>query len=117
MFLFQFYFSGEPMTPRELLKLGFQYFAQRDYERAVCYFKKALDMDDTFIAAYSALVETYNRMGAINQALEIVKKWLELDENNARVHAMLSRIYVQLGQIELAKKEWAVANALSVKQN
>jgi len=56
-------------------------------------------------------------MSAINRALEIVKKWLELDENNATAHAMLSRIYVQLGQIELAKKEWAVANALSAEQN
>ena len=105
------------MTPRELLKLGFQYFAQRDYEKAVCYFKKALEMDGTFIAAYSALAETYNRMGAINRALEIVTKWLKFDENNATAHAMLSRIYVQLGQIELAKKEWAVANALSAEQN
>ncbi len=57
------------MSPRELIKLGFEYFAQKDYERAACYFTKALELDDTFIAAYSALAETLNRMGEIEQAM------------------------------------------------
>ncbi len=104
------------MTPRELIKLGFEYFAQKDYEKAACYFKKALEMDETFIAAYSALAETLNRMGNIDHAMEVVKKWLELDNNDALAHATLSRIYVQLGQIELAEKELSISKFLSSVQ-
>lgn len=104
------------MMPRELIKLGFEYFAQKDYERAACYFQKALELDDCFIAAYSALAETFNRMGSIDQALEIVQRWLELDNNDALAHATLSRLYVQLGKIELAEKELAISKFLSSVQ-
>jgi len=104
---------GESMSPRELIKPWVEYFAQKDYERAACYFKKALELDVTFIAAYSALAETLNRMGEIDQAMEVVQKWLEFDNNDALAHATISRIYVQLGQIEQAEKELAISKFLS----
>lgn len=104
------------MDARALLKLGFEYFAQKDYKKATCYFTKALEIDDHFIPAYNALSETLNRMGEIDKAIEVVEKWLMLNNNDAQAHATLARLYVQKGLIELAEKEQAIAKALSAKE-
>ena len=50
---------------------------QRNYERAIIFFEKAIEEDDSFEAAYSALSESLNRMGKIDDAIPIVKKWIE----------------------------------------
>ncbi len=106
----------EGMQPRELIKLGFQYFAQKDYPTAAEFFKKAIAIDSTFLAAYSALCETLNRMGEIDQAMEWVQKWLQLDPDDALAHATLSRLYVQKGMIEQAEREMAISRFLSEQQ-
>ncbi|APF17823.1 Tetratricopeptide TPR_2 repeat-containing protein [Caldithrix abyssi DSM 13497] len=101
------------MDARALLKLGFQYFAQKDYEKACFYFNKALEIDDHFIPAYSALCEALNRMGEIEKALNVVNTWLSLASKDAKAHFALARLYVQKGLIEQAEKEMEIAKSLS----
>ena len=60
------------MTKQEYLNDGFQLFSKREYEKAKENFEKALELDDKFEAAYSALSETLNRQGLVDEAVEIV---------------------------------------------
>jgi len=101
------------MNKQEFLNKGFQYFAQRDYERAIIFFEKALEEDNSFEAAYSALSESLNRMGKIDAAIPIVQKWIEVNKHDPIAHTALSRLYVQKGMIEEAEKEMAISNFLS----
>ncbi len=103
------------MTAREIIKRGFEFFAQRDYEKAIYLFKKAIEVDNTFIKAYMALAEALNRTDRIDEACDVIKKWLEIDKADPLAHAALSRIYVQQGLIELAQKELALYQKLSVQ--
>jgi len=101
------------MTRQELLNKGFQYFAQKNYERAIIFFEKAIEEDESFEAAYSALSESLNRMGKIDEAIPIVKKWIEVNKHDPIAHTALSRLYVQKGMIEEAEKEMAISNFLA----
>jgi tetratricopeptide (TPR) repeat protein len=104
------------MTKQELLNKGFQFFAQRDYEKSIVFFEKALNLDDTFEAAYSALSESLNRMGKIDEAIPIVKKWIEVNKYDPLAHTALSRLYVQKGMIAEAEKEMAISNFLASQE-
>jgi len=101
------------MNKQDLLNKGFQYFAQMDYERAVVFFEKAIEMDDSFEAAYSALSESLNRMGKIDEAIPVVKKWIEINAEDPIAHSALSRLYVQKGMKDKAEEEMAISTFLS----
>ena len=104
------------MTKQDLLNKGFQYFAQMDYERAIVFFEKAIQIDDKFEAAYSALSESLNRLGRIDEAIPFVQKWIEINGEDPIAHTALSRLYVQKGMREKAEVEMAVSAFLSEKQ-
>lgn len=101
------------MTKQDYLNKGFQHFAEKHYEKAVIFFKKAIETDHTFEPAYSALSETLNRMGEIDQAIPVVQKWIELNKQDPLAHTALSRLYVQKGMIEEAEREMAISNFLA----
>ncbi len=101
------------MTKQEYLTNGFQHFAQKEYENAKDCFQKALDMDEKFEAAYSALSETYNRQGDVNTAMDIVKKWIKINPKDPLAHTALSRLYVQKGMIMEAETEMAISDKLN----
>ncbi len=101
------------MTKQELLNSGFKHFAKREYEKARDFFEQALKMDDGFEAAYSALAESYNREGKVDEAIVVVKKWIEISPKDALAHTALSRLYVQKGMIQEAEDEMAISNRLS----
>ncbi|MBD3223937.1 MAG: tetratricopeptide repeat protein [Caldithrix sp.] len=105
------------MDKQDFLNKGFERFAERNYERAIPLFKKAIEIDKTFEAAYSALAECLNRMGKIEEAIEIVKTWIEINKYDPLAHTALSRLYVQKGMIEEAEKEMAISNFLQQQEN
>jgi len=101
------------MTKQEYLNDGFQLFAKREYEKAKENFEKALELDEKFEAAYSALSETLNRKGMVDEAVEVVKKWIKINPKDALAHTALSRLYVQKGMIMEAETEMAISNQLA----
>ena len=105
------------MSKQELLNSGFQHFAKREYDTAKEHFEKALVLDDKFEAAYSALSETLNRMGEVDQAVPLVKKWIEINPKDALAHTALSRLYVQKGMIQEAEDEMAISNEINLKNS
>ena len=104
------------MTKQDLLNKGFQYFAQTDYERAIIFFEKAIEIDDKFEVGYSALSESLNRLGRIDEAIPIVQKWIEINNEDPIAHTALSRLYVQKGMREEAEEEMAISTFLSQKK-
>lgn len=110
------FFGGKPMTKQDLLNKGYQYFAQKDYERAIIFFEKAIQLDDTFEIAYCGLSESLNRLGRIDEAITFVKKWIDLNKDDPIAHTALSRLYVQKGMRDKAEEEMAISVFLSKNQ-
>lgn len=104
------------MTKQDFLNKGFQHFAERRYERAIIFFRKAIESDSNFEPAYSALSEALNRMGKIDEAIPVVKKWIEINKHDPLAHTALSRLYVQKGMREEAEREMAISNFLSQQE-
>jgi len=105
------------MTKQELLNNGFQHFAKREYDDAKNSFKQALELDEKFEAAYSALSETLNRMGKVDDAIIVVQKWIAINPKDALAHTALSRLYVQKGMIDEAEYEMAISNQLNLENS
>jgi len=101
------------LAKQDMINKGFQYFAERNYEKAEIFFRKAIEMDRTFEAAYKALSETLNRMGRIDDAIAVVHQWLRVNNNAAAAHHALSRLYVQKGWLTEAEKEMALWRVLA----
>ena len=105
------------MNKQELLNQGFQHFAQRTYDKAQQFFEQAIAEDDRFEAAYSALAECLNRQGEIAKAVDVVKKWIEINPRDPLAHTALSRLYVQKGMIQEAEDEMAISNQLAMENS
>jgi len=105
------------MTKQEFLNDGFQQFAKREYGAAKESFQSAIDLDDKFEAAYSALSETLNRQDKVDEAIEVVKKWVKINPKDALAHTALSRLFVQKGMIMEAETEMAISNKLSMENS
>lgn len=104
------------MTKNEKLNAGLQKFAAGNYEDAALLFEALVKDHPDFEIALSTLAETYNKLGRLDDAILAAKKCVELNPQDALVHATLSRLYVQKGLIEEAEIELALSNELAAKQ-
>jgi tetratricopeptide (TPR) repeat protein len=101
------------MTKTELLNAGLKKFAAQDYEGAITDLDKAIELDPEFDLAYNALAESYNKLGEIDKAIEIAKRYVEISPKDPVAHTALSRLYVQKGMIAEAEEEMALSNQLA----
>ena len=101
------------MTKNDLLNSGLKKFAERDYHGAITDFKNAIDLDPEFDLAYNALAESYNKIGNLDKAIEIAKRYVDISPNDPVAHTALSRLYVQKGMIAEAEEEMAKSNQLA----
>lgn len=101
------------MNKNELLNSGLKKFAAQDFKEAISDLEKAVEIDPQFDLALNALAESYNKLGNLDKAIEIAKKYVESSPNDPVAHTALSRLYVQKGMIEEAEKEMAISNQLA----
>jgi len=93
------------MNKQEFVNHGLQYFAQKNFEKAIFFFRKALECDEEFENAYRALCESLNRINEIDEAFSFANKWLEINEQNPFAHLTLSKLYAQKGLRQEAEQE------------
>lgn len=101
------------MNKTELLNSGLKKFATQDYEGAISDLDKAIELDPEFDLAYNALAESYNKLGELDKAIGIAKKYVEISPKDPVAHTALSRLYVQKGMIAEAEEEMALSNQLA----
>jgi len=101
------------MTKNEYLKAGLKKFAAKDYQGAILELRQAIELDPKFDLAYNALAESYNKLGKIDEAIEMAKRYVESNPEDPIAHTALSRLYVQKGMIPEAERELALSNQLS----
>lgn len=90
-------------TKQEFVNKGLQHFAEKNYERAIFFFRKALECDAKFETAYRTLCESLNRLDEIDEAYKFAKKWLEINNKNPLAYLTLSKIYTQKGHKDEAR--------------
>lgn len=87
------------MDKQQYVNHGMHHFAEQNYERAIFFFRKALDCDSCFEKAYRALCEALNRLDRIDEAFEVIQRWLKVNDQNPQAHLALSKLLAQKGHI------------------
>jgi pentatricopeptide repeat protein len=101
------------MTKYEYLNSSLKKFAGKEYQEAINELNKAIEMDSEFDLAYNALAECYNKLGDLDKAIEIARKYVQISPNDPVAHTALSRLYVEKGMIPEAEEEMAISNQLA----
>lgn len=107
--------DGALKTKQDYLNHGLQSFANKDYERACLFFRKALECDKEFETAYRTICESLNRMNKIEEALSYAIQWITINSQNPQAHLTLSKLYAQIGDKQKAAQEMALYQKLRAK--
>ena len=104
---------------------GRHYWSKRtdqDIERAVSFFKAAIDADPAYAAAYAGLADCYNQFATVAVgrppaeyrplAIAAAKKAIEIDDQNAEAHAALG--FAKLYNWDWAGAEMELVRALDL---
>jgi serine/threonine protein kinase/tetratricopeptide (TPR) repeat protein len=78
---------------------------QQFLDKAIGYYKKALEIKPDYIGPFASLAVLYTEIDKKEEALEISRKVLAINPNNPDVHFLLSYIYRYVGMMEEAVKE------------
>lgn len=107
-----------PLTERQLQavvcnNIGRAWFEKEQYEKALLYCSKAIELWPRFSEAYNnrAIVEIY--LKDTDQALQDLNRTVELDPNCAAAHYNRGRIFFDSSELEKALRDFRTANELN----
>ncbi len=63
---------------------------KKEYDKAIDYFKKCIDIDNSYVDAYVALGDVYYEKGLYGEELQILRKAILLDPNNSDAYYSLA---------------------------
>ena len=96
------YLDDNPYSEVAWHQLGKQYFALKDYVRALAAFDFAIISDDTFVGAYLEKGKVLEKQKRYNEAIESYNITLALDEPTSFALLRIGSCYEKLENFELA---------------
>jgi serine/threonine protein kinase len=90
-------------------------FDSKETQKAEKYFLKALSLNPELLSALGNLAMFYTETARIEEAVELTRKMLEINPNNAEVHYTLGYIYRYAGMLDESVLEMELAVALDPK--
>ncbi|HIE29659.1 TPA: radical SAM protein, partial [Candidatus Poribacteria bacterium] len=91
------------------LKIGDEWKEQEELERAEAFYKKALEAEPEHLDALEAYAETLLLLDRANEAIEPLKKAVDIDPNSPAKRNNLGKCLYQAGQKEKAKEQFQKA--------
>ncbi|UCD94755.1 MAG: tetratricopeptide repeat protein [Candidatus Zixiibacteriota bacterium] len=116
--------SGDKIRERELLKemvedypdekqafhlLGLCKYRLRDYDSAVIYFSRALELDPLYKEVYNHLAYTYSAAGNFEMALGAIDKYAEIAPDEANPYDSKGDLYAANGMLDNAVQSYRMA--------
>jgi tetratricopeptide (TPR) repeat protein len=92
-----------PRKARGYANLGYAYLMSADYDRAMDWSQKAIQLDPGLAVAYHNLSLIYQKRGDLNQAIETGEKVVALDTNLSMGYHSLGGIYFENKQYDKAE--------------
>jgi hypothetical protein len=84
--------SLNQMSAAELLNLGEKYLLEMDYEQAIVYFDRLIEVEPRNPRGYTGLAEAYIALGEQDKAIEALRRGLELLPGDQTIQAMLDEL-------------------------
>lgn len=95
--------------------LGVAWYEKGDYDKAIKYYKRAVELNPDFVEAHNNLGVSYAKQGNYNQAIECYKKATKKDLNYATPFSNIGVAFYRLGYLEKAVKYFEKAIAADPK--
>ncbi len=96
------------------LNLGEKYLTDLDYEQAVVYFNKVIEVEPKNERAYLGAAEAYVALGDIDSAIAILEQGIEAVDDPTEIQAMLAEL---LGESETEEKDEVIADKVSTNED
>lgn len=106
-------FGGE--TPESYYDEGLTASMKGDVEQAAAFFKKAVQMDSSFLPAFHQLARCYHRMGRAEKAVELLRQVVSLKPAQVPPRVDLGFALLDLGHPDEARMHFN--DAIAVKPN
>ena len=90
----------EGKSADELSEEGYEIAKQGDYDTAIEYLQKAIELDPDYKTAYHKLGEIYEAKKEYEAAIENLEKAFEKDPQNIKALSIMARCYVLSGKRE-----------------
>jgi len=88
---------------------------QRDYEKAIDYLKKAVNLNPDLVSAYFAIASTYVAQKKFDQAIDQYQKLIPKDPTSIQLHMTLGLLYDDKHQPDKANEHYR--KVLDIKKN
>ena len=86
------------------------------HDEAEVLLSEVIALDATYRQAYFSLASLYLQLDALNKSVNILQQYLEIDPKNAKAHRNLSKIYLNLGNQQLAEDYAKLADLYESQQ-
>jgi tetratricopeptide (TPR) repeat protein len=103
------------LTAEQYRQQGDQFARQREYDKAIDAYRRAIELNPDLAAAYHGLGTTYFNMGRVVDSLEPLKTTVKLEPNNAIAHLNLGTTLAALRRPDEALAEMNEAKRINPK--
>jgi serine/threonine protein kinase/predicted Zn-dependent protease len=101
-----------PEEKEALYGLGWYYADLRQFEQAVNYFSKVIELDPLYKWAYNALAYTYTYMGDFEKSISAINEYISLAPDEPNPYDSRGEIYAWFGKIEQAIESFKKAGEI-----
>jgi len=91
---------------------GVEYSNKGDYENAIIYLRKSVDLNPLFPEAYNMLGFSLRKSGKFEEAVKAYKRAISMRPKFAEAHEYLGEAYLQMGKRDDAWKEYLILEKL-----
>ena len=101
-------------TKEELYDQALTHFGNNELEAAVTVFNVLLEQHPDYVDGHIGLGHAYERMSRYDDAIEVIKKAIEIDPNDPLNYTSLSMCYQRKGMIQEAEDAMAKSHQLQM---
>lgn len=101
-----------PAHAMALYRMGDVYVRQEKWQDAIRTLQQSIWVNPYFSGPYILLGKAYSKTGQPGAAEEMLKRAVGYDPNNRSAHYLLAQVLQQMGKVEEAKREFAIAERL-----
>ena len=105
------------INTEDFTSLAKNFTDNKDFEKAIEYLKKTLELDNSKAAVHYDLARVYEQNKQLKEAISHYNSSLKIDTNNAYSYYWRGSAYYDLKEYEKAKADWLVFNNLKPNAN
>lgn len=94
--------SRNPRVARDWYNRGMIYKARADWDSALLHFRRAIEQDDSFVAAYNEMGVVFHQKGEPSSAMQMYRRALEMSPNEVATRYNMARLQQETGRPEEA---------------